>query len=137
MESTPLLVMYENGEFWYPEQGKNPIAIFLKIDEIAIYVQDLPKLPWKEANKLCWNMEVANLYWQIPGTKQLQFLLDYRAEVDRTLEMLHLPPLRSKKYWGRDKVGFDMRVGVDLSLEREMYIEECQYAFTRPFLRLR
>ena len=135
MERTPLLVMYENGEFLYPQRAR-PIAIFLQEDKAAIYIDDLPKLPWKDANRLCWDMEVANLYWQIPNTKQLQMLLEYRSEIDRTLEMLNLPLLRSKKYWGRDKIGFDMRVGVDLSLEREEYIEECQYAFTRPFLRL-
>lgn len=131
----PLTVLYESGESWYLENSK-PIAVFLKIDEVAVYIKDLPKMPWKDASRTCNEMDVANLYWQIPNTKQLQLLLDYREELDQTLKMLDLPPLHNKKYWGRNKVDFDIRLGIDFSLEREVYIEECQYAFTRPFLRL-
>lgn len=131
----PLKVLYESGESWYLEQSQ-PIAIFLYQDKAAAYIRDLPKMPWREANKTCFDMDIGNLYWQIPNKKQLQLLLDYREELNQTLQALDIPLLREKKYWGRDKIGFDMRVGVDLSLEREIYIEECQYAFTRPFLRL-
>ena len=131
----PLWVLYENGESHYLEKHK-PVAVFLKPDTIAVYIRDLPKMPWKEASKICHEMDIGNLYWQIPNQKQLQALLDYREALDQTLKMLNLPLLRNHKYWGRDKVDFDIRVGLDLSLEREIYIEECQYAFTRPFLRL-
>ncbi len=134
-DKLPLWVLYENGESLYIED-RQPVAVFLKPDTIAVYIQDLPKMPWKEASRMCYEMEVANLYWQIPNYKQLQALLDYQEELDQTLKLLNLPPLRKKKYWGRDKIGTDMRVGLDLALEREIYIEECQYAFTRPFLRL-
>ena len=131
----PLTVLYESCESWYLENSK-PVAVFLKTDEVAVYIKDLPKMPWKEASRMCYEMDVANLYWQIPNTKQLQLLLDCREELDQTLQMLNFPPLHDKKYWGREKVDFDIRLGIDFSLEREVYIEECQYAFTRPFLRL-
>ncbi len=129
------MVLYENGESRYLENSQ-PVAIFLKGDEVAVYVKDLPKLRWREASKMCYELDIGNLYWVIPNSKQLQILLDYREEVDQTLTMLNLPPLHKNKYWGRTKVDFDIRQGLDFSSGREIYIEESQHAYTRPFLRL-
>lgn len=131
----PFLVLYEDRESWYYEFGKKPIAVFLKPDEVAIYVHDLPKMRYANARDACFAMTEQNLYYQLPTIEELRLLLENHADVDRVLHLLNADPLKPAKYWSRSKAEMEnCRQAVNFLPKGELILYETQYAFARPFL---
>ena len=135
MQRLPFLVLYEDTESWYYEFGQKPIAVFLKPDEIAIYVRDLPKMRYANARDACFAMTEQNLYYQLPTIEELRLLLENHADVDRVLHLLNVDPLKPAKYWSRSKADEEnSRKAVNFLPSGELVLYETQYAFARPFL---
>lgn len=134
-QKLPLLVLYEHQESWFVEDDK-PIAIFLEPDRIALSAESYPKMQYGFARRLCEELDICNLYWQVPTTKMLQAMLDYRPLIDQTAALLKLQGLHNSRYWGCQKLNSETRLGLNLALEREEELDVYAYAFIRPFLRL-
>ncbi|MBE6450759.1 MAG: hypothetical protein E7016_02210 [Alphaproteobacteria bacterium] len=132
----PLMVLYDTGESWYVQENAEPIAIFIESDNEAVYVKDIEKTDYIKARQMCDEMDVANLFWSIPKDKQIQKLLNVVDEFNKTAEMIGAEPLKNAKYWTTKKIFNGVRLGVNFALEKEVAISECEYAYTRPFLRL-
>lgn len=132
----PLMVLYDTGESWYVQENAEPIAIFIETDKEAVYVKDLEKTDYIKARQMCDEMDVANLFWSIPKDKQIQKLLNVIDDFNKTAEMIGAEPLKNAKYWTAKKIFNGVRLGVNFALEKEVAISECEYAYTRPFLRL-
>ena len=133
----PFLVLYENTESWYYEFGQKPIAVFLKADEIAVYVRDLPKMRYADARDACFAMTEHNLYYQLPTIEELRLLLENVSDMDRVLHLLGAEPLKPAKYWSRTKADeANCRQVVNIFPKEELVLYETQYAFARPFLLL-
>ena len=131
----PFLVLYENKESWYYEVGQKPVAIFLKPDEIALYVHDLPKMRYANARDACFAMTEQNMYYQLPTIEELRLLLEHRANLDRMLYLLGADPIKPAKYWSRSKAEeVNCRKAVCFLPKGELVLNESQYAFARPFL---
>lgn len=134
-QKLPLLVLYEHQESWYVEDDK-PIAIFLEPDKYAVSAINYPKMQFGFAKRLCEDADIYNLYWQIPNNMLLQKMLDYRLLIDETAVLIHGEKFHNSRYWGRDKVTDDSRLGLHMGLEREQELPVYQHAYLRPFLRL-
>ncbi len=135
-EKLPLMVLYDTGESWYVKKDSEPIAIFIDSDIEAVYVKDIEKTDYDNAVEICNKMEDANLFWCVPTDKQLQKLLNVFDEFNKTAELIGTEPLKTGKYWSKRKIYNGVRLGVNFGLEKEVAICECEYAYTRPFLRL-
>jgi hypothetical protein len=131
----PLQVLYEDTESWFVEKSK-PVAIILKTDEIAMYVHDYPKVNYAQARQICTDLEVGSFFWFVPGIKELQAMLDYADQIDQTAKLLGCDPLRKAPYWGSKKLDENTRIGLNLALEREEYLDVFRGAYLRPFMRL-
>lgn len=132
----PLMVLYDSGESWYVEKDAKPIAIFLALDEIAVYVRNFDKTDYESAKLLCGEMEDENLFWCLPTQQQLQVLLDKIDDFNKVAELIGVEPIKKAKYWSRKSCRNGVRIGVNFGLEKEVEISECEYAFVRPFLRM-
>ncbi|MBQ8870424.1 MAG: hypothetical protein IJ019_03510 [Alphaproteobacteria bacterium] len=132
----PLMVLYDTGESWYIQENAKPIAIFIESDKEAVYVKNLEKTDYITAREMCDEMDVANLFWSIPKDKQMQKLLNVVEDFNKTAEMIGVEPLKNAKYWTAKKIFNGVRLGVNFGLEKGVAISECEYAYTRPFLRL-
>ena len=132
----PLMVLYDTGESWELKPDSIPIAIFIDSDSEAVYVKDLEKTDYIYARTLCDEMDVANLFWCLPTDKQLKKLLCVMDDFNKTAELLGVEPLKKAKYWSRRLIFNGIRLGINFALEKEVAISECEYAYTRPFLRL-
>lgn len=131
----PLLVLYETKESWYVEDEK-PIAIFLEPDEIAVYAYNFEKMQHGLAKQLCEDMTIGNYFWRLPNTRQLQALLDNREKLEETAKLINAHGLHNSRYWGRQKIGEDTFLGVHFGLEREIELDNYQFAYVRPFMLL-
>lgn len=129
------MVLYKDMESWYVENSE-PVAIYLKPDEVAVYPYNVPKMCYADARHYCKQMDLENLYWEIPNTEQLQLLLNLREAFDRTAELIKAEKLLLSLYWGRMRINQDYRLGVNFAWEKEAALAPEQYAYTRPFLRL-
>ncbi len=131
----PFLVLYENTESWYYEAGQKPLAVYLKPDEVAVYVRDLPKMRYANARDACFAMTEQNLFYQLPTIEDLRLLLEHHADFDRVLHLLGVEPLKPAKYWSRSKAEEDYyRRAVSFLPKGELVLHEMQFAFARPFL---
>ena len=135
-QKLPLMVLYDTGESWFKQENAVPIAIFIESDKEAVYIKDLEKTDYIKAREICDNMDVANLFWSIPTDKQIQKLLDVADSFNKTAEIIGAEPIKNAKYWSRKVLFKGVRLGVNFGLEKEVAISECEYAYTRPFLRL-
>lgn len=135
-QKLPLMVLYDTGESWFVKPNSKLVAIFIDSDREAVYVKNIEKTNYITARETCDKMEDDNLFWCVPTDKQLQKLLNVFDEFNKTAEMTNAEPLKQGKYWSRKKIYNGVRVGVNFGLEKEVAISECEYAFTRPFLRL-
>ena len=131
----PLMVLYDTGESWFVKPDKL-VAIFIDSDREAVYVKDIEKTDYLNARDICDKMEDDNLFWCIPTDKQLQKLLNVFDEFNETAKLTGAEPMKKGKYWSKRRLYNGVRVGVNFGLEKEVAISECEYAYTRPFLRL-
>lgn len=132
----PLMVLYDTGESWYVKENSKPVAIFIDFDETAVYIKDIEKNDYYNARAICDEMDEENLFWCIPTDKQLQKLLNVIDDFNKTAELIGAEPIKKYRYWSRRRIYNGVRVGVNFGLAKEVAISECEYAYTRPFLRL-
>lgn len=135
-DKLPLMVLYDTGESWYVKENSKPVAIFIDFDETAVYVKDIEKTDYVNARMICDEMEDENLFWCIPTNKQLQKLLNVIDDFNKTADLIGANPIKKSRYWSRKCIYNGVRIGVNFALEKEVAISECEYAYTRPFLRL-
>ncbi len=134
-ERLPLLVMYANKESWYVEDDE-PIAIYLKPDEVAVYLYDLPRCSWSYGKNECYNLTAGKLFWRPPTFEELQLWNSLRGAFDKTAHRIGADGIKPGRYWSSTIVRDKFHRCYNFKGKEVLLDPINTYAHMRPFLRL-